>query len=279
MMYMFQNSIFPVMDSIVLGHTSDFGRIRLWGSVGFAFGVFLSGIIAQKIGLHMIFILYSCFAFISVLFLKNIHTIDNKKTTLTNFQGVNQLFKNKKYLLFIFAAFFIQGPIIAHNTYFSILYTYVGGTIAGVGMTFFLFCISEAPVMLVLKKSERYFSIEKLLIASMFISILRWYWYSTAPPPAQLMAAFMLQGIVNGIFIVMAMRYISDITQNETKSTAIAIYSSVCNGLGAMICQYVGGVVLNRTGPAEIYFVYFVLNCIGVAIFLIPKFCRKYKLN
>ncbi len=273
--YMFQNSIFPVMDSIVLGHTSDFGRIRLWGAIGFAFGVFISGIIAEKAGLQVIFIIYSAFLLIAILFLSKIHTTDHKESTLNHFEGLNQLFKNKKYLLFIFAAFFIQGPIIAHNTYFSILYTYVGGTIAGVGITFFLFCISEAPVMLLLKKSERYFSIENLIMASMIISVLRWYWYSTAPPPAQLIGTFILQGIVNGIFIVMAMRYISTITRKETKSTAIAIYSSVCNGLGAMVCQYIGGIVLNRTGPAEIYFVYFLLNCVGVIIFIISKLIER----
>jgi len=274
MLYMFQNSIVPVMDSLALGHTTDFGKIRLWGSIGFAFGVFITGLIAQEYGLHMIFILYSTFAFIAVLFLKGIHTTPIK-TTLNHFEGLNQLFKNKQYLLFVLAAFFIQGPIIAHNTYFGILYTYVGGTIAGVGIAFFLFCISEAPVMLFLNKLEKHFSIENIITFSILLSIIRWYWYSTAPSPVLLISTFMIQGIVNGIFIVMAMRYISSITRDETRSTAIAIYSSICNGLGAMVCQYIGGFVLDNKGPDYIYFIFFIFNIIALAIILILKKSRK----
>lgn len=272
-LFIFQNSIFPVMDSLAIGFTSDFGKIRLWGSIGYALGVFISGMLSDIYGLHIIFMLYSCFACISTFFLRGIHT-DKMQCTFNHFEGLGLLLKNRKYILFVFAAFFVQGPIVAHNTYFSVLYTYVGGSIAGTGVAFFLFCISEAPVMHFVNRLEKKLSIEKIIIIPVILSIIRWYWYSTAPSPALLLATFFIQGVINGIFLVMTIRYITVITKKEVRVTAISIYASVSNGIGAMVCQYFGGIILNNHGPAAIYFFYTLLNVLALLLFLI-----LYKIN
>lgn len=271
--YIFQNSITPVMDSLALNFSSDFGKIRLWGAVGYAVGVVFSGFIAQHFGLHTIFIIYSSFVCIAVLFLRAIQT-KKVETTFTHFEGISTLVSNKKYLLFIAAAFFVQGPILAHNTYFGILYTHLGGTIAGVGIAFFLFCISEAPMMHFVDQIEKRFSIENIIILAIVLSMIRWFWYSTGPSPALLLGTFFLQGIVNGIFLIIAIKYISAITRKETRSTAIAIYSSVCSGVGTMVCQYLGGIILDSSGPEAIYLAYFFFNIVAFILFILFKILK-----
>lgn len=268
--YIFQNSITPVMDSLALNFSSDFGKIRLWGAVGYAVGVVFSGFIAQHFGLHTIFIIYSSFVCIATLFLRTIQT-EKVETTLTHFEGLSTLLSNKKYLLFIAAAFFIQGPTLAHNTYFGLLYTHLGGTIAGVGLAFFLFCISEAPMMHFVDQIEKRFSIENIIIFATVLSMIRWYWYSTGPSPALLLSTFFLQGIVNGIFLIITIKHISTITRQETRATAIAIYSSLCNGVGTMLCQYLGGIILDSHGPESIYFAYFLFNIVAFVLFFLYK--------
>lgn len=276
--FIFQNSIFPVTDALTLKFTSNFGKIRLWGSLGFAIGVFITGIIAHKIGLRSIFIIYSTAVVIAALFLKNVH--EEKIIPLTDhkFKGIGELLRNKPYIIFVLASIFSQGPMVAHNTYFSILFTQAGGNIAGFGLVLMMCTASEAPMMQWVHKLQEKFYAETILIVTTIISILRWYWYSTMPSPNLLLGTFFLQGFVTGIFIALGLQYVAAITKKENRATAITVYCSMSMGVGAMICQFLGGIILDYYGAGAIYFSFSILNIIAFILFIILWKTRKTKI-
>ncbi len=119
------------------------------------------------------------------------------------------LFRNKKLMALLFAAFFICGTNVANNTYFGFLYKEVGGSIAGIGLAFLLMCGGEAPFMAWVERLEKIITMERMILISMAISALRYLWYSTGPAPELLIGTFFLQGMVNGILLVEFVRYLS----------------------------------------------------------------------
>lgn len=265
--YFFTTPLYPLIDSMTLSSQNPFGYVRAWGAVGYAVGVFLSGLIAAEYGLHLIFYIYSGFLLVGLCIL---FTIKSEKSYDHEgaIHGIKQLVKNKPFLGLIGSLFFVGGPIVAHNTYFGVFYLELGGTVAGVGIVFLLFAGSEAPVMLFAEKLLNYISVEKLIPITIIISIVRFLWYGTGPSPSLILGTFFLQGIVNGIYLIMAMKYISKIVPVQYRSSGITIYSAITMGVGTVMTQLLGGVILDHLGANYIYIMFGIFDIIGLILYM-----------
>ncbi|MEG0662433.1 MAG: MFS transporter, partial [Anaerovoracaceae bacterium] len=183
-------------------------------------------------------------------------------------KSYRHLFANKRYLQLLLCAFFFCGTNVANNTYFSFLYVEGGGTVAGVGLAFFLMAGSEAPFMAWTARLARRFTLEKLLLFAMILSTLRFAWYATGPDSTVLLLTFFLQGMVNGILLVEFIRYIARLVQPDYSGVAIALYYSLSSGGSTILCQLVGGRILDFTGSWGVYLFFALLNLMGTLLYL-----------
>jgi PPP family 3-phenylpropionic acid transporter len=270
--FSFESPIRPLNDTMTLNSGHMFGKVRQWGSAGFALGVFLAGIIAENLGLISIFAMYSISMLIGLLFLISLksssmeqYADDNEKITSGNFKT---LLHNKKYIALVLVAFFMNGTAIAHNTYFGFLFMESGGTIAGIGIAFLLMVGSEMPMMGLAETIEKKMPMERLLLIAMILSTVRFLWYSTTPAPALLIGTFFLQGIVNGLFLVKIVTYISRTVDKGIMGSAITLYTAISSNTSAILCLFVGGVLLEKFSGASVYLFYGLFNLVGVILYI-----------
>lgn len=265
--YFFTTPLYPLIDSMTLSSSNPFGYVRAWGAVGYAVGVFLTGLIAEKYGLQFIFYIYSGILLIGLCIL---FTIKSEKSYQHDgvVHGIKALVTNKPFIGLVISLFFVGGPIVAHNTYFGIYYLELGGTLAGVGIVFLLFAGSEAPVMLFAEKLLTYISVEKLIPITICISIFRFLWYGTGPSTSLIIGTFFLQGLVNGVYLIMVMKYISKIVPVEYRSSGITVYSAITMGLGTVLVQLVGGYILDYLGANYIYIMFGIFDIIGLILYM-----------
>lgn len=271
----FFSGIGPISDSLVLGSDFEFGNIRLWGSIGFAVGVQIAGILAEYFGLRIIFIILSISYIISLIILRRVEVKNIEEHPISKVD-LFKLMKNKDFILFLAASFMISGTITAHNNYFGILYVELGGTIAGIGLAFLLFAGSEAPIMMLLGHEKlRKINLAKALFISSLIFNLRWLWYGIGPDPKLILILFILQGLSIGSYLVFAVLFIKEITRPNLRTTAIALYTSFSTGIGGMFMQYMSGIIMENTGIKSVYTFYFYATCLSSVIYLILYIKRK----
>lgn len=268
--YFFLSGIIPIIETMAVNSSFGYGNIRQWGSIGFAIAVLIAGFIADKYGLFWIFIIFSISYLVTIPFIK---PIEIKKFPKTGGQlkGIGSLFKNHKYVLFLISTFFISGAIAGHNTYFGILYEYLGGTITGIGVAFLLFAGSEAPFMKLTFIWIKKIGIESMLIFSAVISMIRFFWYSTNPSPTLVIAFFILQGLSIGTYLVSAAEFIRQNTKEELRGTAMSIYASISMGFGGMISKFTGGIILDHLGISTVYLFLAIFTIIGLIPITIIK--------
>jgi len=277
LMYFFQGAVMGLVDSMTLEANQPFGAVRKWGAVGFALGVYISGKLAEIVNLSIIFPLYSISFVISVIIIigiikKNQNTQRaNADASYEESQNVSykQLLNNKPFMQLVICSFFICGTNVANNTYFGFLYTEAGGSIAGIGITFLLMVGSEVPFMAWSEKLSARFSLEKMVLIAMCISVLRFLWYSTCPPPALLIATFFLQGMVNGIVLVEYVRYISKLVPVEYIGLAVSIYYAIGSNCSTIVCQLIGGIILDSYGGVGVYLFFSLFNITGVILYVL----------
>lgn len=299
--YFFQSATLPLLDAMTLENRQPFGQVRKWGAIGYAIAVFLAGKLATQLGNSIIFPMF-CIAFMAAicalyLFMgkgkcaydlydcsKDEIKIDfqesalQEKGILKNKKAYVELLHNKHYILLLIATFFVGGTNIANNTYFSFLYIEAGGTLAGMGGTFLLMVGSEALMMAFVEKIERLITLEKMIVIAMTISAFRYFFYSTGPTSGMLIATCFLQGMVNGVILVEIVKEIGLIVKPHILGIAVSVYHAICSNCSAILCQFVGGVILDRCGATNVYLFFSGLNIIGVILYLAFRL-HKYEVS
>lgn len=263
----FFSGIGPLSDSIVLGSSFEFGKIRLWGAIGFAVGVQVAGLLAEVFGLRVIFLILILSYLITILILKKVEVVKLEEHSV-NKNDILLLFKNLDFVIFLIAAFMISGTITAHNNYFGILYRELGGTIAGIGLAFLLFAGSEAPIMSLSQNIAKKVNLSLALFISSLIYNIRWYWYGTGPNPNWILILFLLQGLSIGSYLVFSVLFIRENTQPKLRTTAIAIFTSFSTGVGGMCIQYISGLIKERSDIMAVYTFYSYATVLASFLFL-----------
>ena len=272
----FQTPIMPLSDALTLENKLPYGAVRKWGSIAFAAGVFISGQLAAATDLVIIFPLSALGYIIGWVLIMRLRKQGLVRCPEPRPEAGRKarrgsyinLLRNKKLMALLFAAFFICGTNVANNTYFGFLYRDVGGSIAGVGIALLLMCSSEAPFMAWMEKLEKLCPMQKMILVAMIVSALRYLWYSTGPAPGLLIGAFFLQGLVNGITIVQIVRYVARLVEPAMIGMAMTLYQALSSNCSVIVCQLVGGVILDHFGPTHVYLFFSIYNAIGVVLFV-----------
>lgn len=279
-LYFFQSPVLALQDAMTLEDDQHFGAIRKWGAIGFALGNLIASKVVASMGLGVIFYLYSAgYALAAVMVMTIIHH-NKRKNAFEKDKTQNarqtfakgkyrELLANKKLVLLIISAFFVSGTNVANNTYFGFLYVAGGGTIAGVGIAFLLMVGSEAAFMAWSYKLADKFTLERTILVSMLISVFRYLLYSIVPSNEILIFTFFLQGMVNGIVLVEFVRYISKLVETRLLGMAISAYYCISCNISTIICQLMGGIILDYYDVGAVYLFFALYNLAGVILYLL----------
>lgn len=267
----FFSGIMPVIDSMVVGNGLEFGKVRLWGAMGFAVGAQATGLLAETWGLTTIFgvITLSNIVVLILTVRMDDRSHSRERVATLKREDIMRLLTNKNYLIFLVASFLVGGSMTGHNNYFSLLYRELGGSLSGVGLAFLLFAGSEAPIMALVQNLSKRLNITVGLIISSLIFSMRWLWYGSMPDPKWILILFFIQGLSIGSYLILVTLFISEVTSAALRTTALAIYFSFSAGLGGMFAQYFSGLILNNYGIAKVYNFYFIMSLLGGGLFLL----------
>ncbi|MBQ6400646.1 MAG: MFS transporter [Firmicutes bacterium] len=281
LLYFVQAPLAPLSDSLTIDDGYPLGRFRTFGAVGFALAALGAAWTADRLGISVIFPIYTACLLIAALSLAACGGRDkgnpagderNRSAGEAPAGDWGLLLRNRPYVLLVICAFFINGTDMANNTYFGFLYLEGGGTLAGVGVAFFLMAGSEAPFMAASDRMARRLGQGRLLLITMVFSILRFGIFAMGPSSGVLLLLFPLQGLVNGITLVEFVRFAADTVPARLHGMAIAVYYALGSSFSTIVCQLIGGRLLDHgllslTGVQSVYLFFAIFNVIGVLIF------------
>lgn len=255
----------PLMDGITLHSSLPFGKIRLWGSVGFALAAFFTGMIADRTSLVVIF--YSLM--IGVLMTALLIWKTNIKITHTdpvNLHQLKRLLTNKKFIVFLLYAMLITSTFGGMNTYFGLYFKYIGGNVVMVGVAFLLFALSEAPFMHLMSKYLDTHAPYKLLLIVPLLGLVRWVLYGLTSSPTLVIATFALQGLFYAPMLIGGAEYIRLELPANMRTTGITLYTAIGFGLGGIFINFISGYIYDHY-PANMIFLFYGALCFLALLF------------
>ena len=270
LLYFNQGPSHGLCDSVVMDRKENFPAIRALGAVGYAIAVFICGQLAETMGLRINFIIHAMAFIIAAFIIMSFREPVNysKKQETGEAITIKELFKDRDFVYLLVFSFFALGPTMSNNTYFSFLFIEAGGDIGGVGLAFLLMAGSEAPFMFLVPWLNKRISTEKLIIIGCIAGLLRFALYSMGPSTGVLLGTFFLQGILNGILLVEIVKYFGKIVPPRLASLSVATYYALGNSFPAIVCNLLGGAIMDAAGVRGTYFFFAALYVISLVLYL-----------
>ena len=270
LLYFNQGPSHGLCDSLVMDRKENYPAIRAVGAVGYAVAVFLCGQLAETMGLRINFVIHAIAFMIAGFIIMSFPEPVNYSKKQENGEAITikELFRDRDFIYLLVFSFFALGPTMSNNTYFSFLFIEAGGDIGGVGLAFLLMAGSEAPFMFLVPWLNKRISTEKLIIIGCVAGLLRFALYAMGPSTGVLLGTFFLQGILNGILLVEIVKYFGKIVPPRLASLSVATYYALGNSFPAIVCNLLGGAIMDAAGVRGTYLFFAALYVISLVLYL-----------
>ncbi len=232
----------------------NFGRIRLAGTIGFGVIGWIAGIV-MGINIYLMFPMYLILMLCAQIPLRRMPVVAGHRQSKTKINPLS-LLKDKR-LCFIYAiCAAVAIPVNFIFAFFSIYLTSpaVGGQTWQVGMYLFLSVVMEIPLLFNLDRIIKRFGIENIMLMSLFMLCLRFFFLGFVTNPYILIFSGALQCSYVTFFVGAAL-YISRYVNPGLKATGQAFSSILMAGVAKIISSLVAGILIDALGYASTYMI------------------------
>lgn len=271
----FWNAILPQIEVVTLFnlgvHKDLYGRVRLWGSVGFILSVAGFGYIFEVAGIQLLpIMLLIVIALLCVACLAHYRQPQKNLVASQNNQGFLHYFKRRDVWLFFLICFFLQVSHGAYYTYFSIYLESLGYQTSEVGALWSLGVLAEVILFIFMHRWFAVNSLRAIMLISLLLTAFRWF--MTAEFAHLFWVVLLLQCLHAFSFGAMhasAIKFVHQVFSAAHQGRAQALYSSFGFGAGGALGAYASGLLVSSYHYAAA-FIFSALTALLASALLFP---------
>lgn len=255
--FFFWTAAHPLVEALTLDHlrgrTEDYGRIRLWGSVGFVVSVLGVGALLDLLPLAAL--LWVCFGLLFGVFACALALREGGAQPAVHHAPALRLGLRRPEVLALLAACFFMsaahGPLYV---FFSIHLVDHGYGKTLVGALWSLGVVAEIVVFMYLPQLMRRWSLRAILLASFALAVLRFLLIGwLVESMVLLLAAQVMHGATFGAYHAAAVAALNRWFPSQQQGRVQALYGSISFGAGGMLGNAVSGEAWTALGAGWTY--------------------------
>lgn len=272
------NGANPILEKVATASPFAYGKIRIWGTIGYALGSQFAGLIYDYISPEAIFIVFVFTMLLCVcgtyLTEPQIQPQTNKKENTSK-----ELFKNKKFIYFlIISALFFSATNMA-NTFIPSMFVDGGmsvntaSTILGAAVLF------ELPLVFFSNKFMDRLSNKFLILVSFTMATLQFASYGfNMAMPIKILMTFMAKHPAGMLYIMIQLKVVHTIVEEKQVITALATIATVKN-LASIFSQIAAGYLLEVFSYSHVFIIFTVILFVDVILAILYKIEKGTNLN
>lgn len=252
----FFSSILPLIDRSVieiLGADRDqYGKQRLWGAVGWGMLAPISGLAVAKGGLAWAFY-GAAFLFACLFVVSQLTPIQPVKIRVRYWKGIRGLLSSWQVVVFFMVAL-VGGMGLAtiHNYLYLYLESLGAGTVT-MGVSLTIATASELVIMYFADRLLKSWKARGLIMFGLLMLVLRLVIYSVIQSPGWVLLVQLMHGPTFAAIWMAGVAYVAEIAPPGLGNTAQGLLTGVVMGLGSASGAYLGGVLYQSLGFAQMY--------------------------
>ncbi len=273
----FWNASLPLLEVITMnhsgGHAGVYGRVRLWGSLGFIASVLALGPVIDVYGPW--WVLPSLMTLMGGIWLYSQLLPESDVHAPTLHAGrLRDVLRRPEVVAFLLACFLMQASHGPYYTFYSIYLEANGYSKSLIGVLWAFAVVCEIGVFLVMRRLLQYVALHVVLLMSFALAALRWLLIGHYPESLNvLIIAQVLHAATFGGFHASAIQMVYRFFTGRHQHRGQAIYGSASFGLGGAVGSFYSGHTWATLGPTISFDIAAVLAGLAfvVALFLLRE--------
>ena len=266
-----------LVDSAVLTMLGDrkerYGRIRLWGTIGYGVIAPFAGNLIGRLGLKWAFWGYALLMLGGFLIVTQIPFRQSRSTG--SFRGgMRVLFANRPWMLFLVMVFIAGIGNATINNYLFVYLQSLGASNTLMGFALTVSTLSEIPAMFFSDRLLRRFGARGMLLIAMTTIGLRLICYSLTTQPWVVLVIQLCHGLTFAAIYTAGVYFADQVAPPGMKATTQGMFSGTLMGFGAAAGGLLGGILLDSFTPGGMYGITGALVLVGLVAFLLVE--RKF---
>ena len=255
-MAFFMSPIVPLVDHSVLemlgGRRARYGKVRMWGAVGWGTVGPLVGWVVERSHLDWAFRSYGLLMALCLLVV--VYLPVHAAAPQEPLRGrLREILSDRRWHLFLLLAF--TGGVglgFAHH-YLFLYMDELGASRAVMGWALSVATLSELVAFALAERAMQRWGARTLLVVGLLASALRLLAYSLATEPLHALCVQLLHGPSFALMWMAGVSWANRIAPPGTGATAQSLFGGVNFGLGGTAAALAGGALLERVGAAAMY--------------------------
>jgi len=251
----FTSSLLPLVESTAMEAVDrfgvDYGRIRLWGSVGFIAASLAMGEVLDVA--PSVTVVWAILVFLAFNLWSVYHLPDSHPAPRAAAGRARDLLTRRPVLLFYGVCLLMQA---SHGTYYGFYSVYLEQLGFPRGQIGLLWAVGVGAEVLAMGLSGRLLSrlgTRRLMQLALACTVVRWAMLATGASLPWLVPAQLLHAASFGLFHVAAVTHTHRLIPPELRSTGQSLYSSLSFGFGLTVAMYLSGVFYDSVGAPMLF--------------------------
>jgi PPP family 3-phenylpropionic acid transporter len=261
--------IMPLMDSSTMvlleGRRDRYGRIRMWGTLGWAVAAPITSWLVQFGGLQWSFYAYAGLVGIALLVAIPI-PMGQAHVSAPFWHGMRTLFSNRRWMFFLLVVFMMGLASPSISTYLYLYMKHIGAAPL-IGLALTVSTISEIPMYFFSDRLLRRFKSRGLILIALSVYITRLLLYAFVASPGVILLLQLLHGFTSPAIWAAGISYVAEVAPPGLGTTAQGIFTGVLNGLGSATGAYFGGVIFQAYGVVAMFQVFALILFAALLLF------------
>ena len=262
---LFWTAVLPQLEVLTLNrvrHSSKiYGRVRLWGSIGFIALAIIAGQVMEVVdserftfAFTLMGVLILLLLFVSTLRIKPYQKVEKQQHISA---AIGEKFAERCFVIFFISGILLQISFGPYYGFFALFLRDLGYSGFAIGLLISLGVVAEILVFMFAGFFFKAFTVKQLMIFSLAITGLRWYLVAIFADSVWILSLTQFTHAASfGLYHSASMLFISQHFSPSQQSRGQAIYLGGVYGLGGAIGAYLAGVLwLDGAGSTTTFIV------------------------
>ncbi len=250
------NAVMPQFESITMSHLGErsdrYGRIRVWGSIGFIVVVSLYGILLDRLGVGALpWLMLPLLTGLLASSLGNRYAHPVEEIHDANRQGFRARLKRPQVIAFFVAAFLAQVSFGPYYTFFSIYLTEHHYSASMLGLFWTVGVLAEIGVFFLSRRIFQRWDAGKVMTFALLSAALRWWVTALFPDSVPMMVLAQLTHSLNfGAFFAAVMQLLVRFFPGRMNGHGQGVFYGLSSGVGGAGGALAAGQLWHFSGEA-----------------------------
>ena len=245
---MLVNGVNPVMDILAAQSPYTYGKIRIWGTIGYALGSQLAGLIYQYVSPLAIFIVFIGMMVISIIGTLGVNPPHDKTSSHKEKVSLWTIFQNRTYLYYLIIVALYSGVGNTGHTYIPSMLEHAGMSVGLATTVVSIAVVCESPLIFFSYLFMDKVSVKKLLMIALSILALQYLIYGLDLGLTSKVIMTLASKHITGMLLIMVtLKIVASLVDPRLLVTALAFVQTV-RSLGTIAIQNISGAIIDQAG-------------------------------